>query len=42
VTKIDSDLYSFDVSDNGSSEVSGAVEKGGGGRVSGGPVTVSA
>ena len=42
VTKIDSDLYSFDVSDNGSSEVSGASEKGGGGRVSAGPVTVSA
>jgi hypothetical protein len=42
VTKIDSDLYSFDVSDSSSSEVSGASEKGGGGEASAGPVTVSA
>jgi hypothetical protein len=41
VTKIDSDFYTFDVSDSGSSEVSGAVEKGGGGEASAGPVTVS-
>ena len=42
ITKISADLYSFDVSDNGSSEVSGAAEKGGGGDASSGPVTVSA
>lgn len=42
VTKIDSDLYSFDVSDSGSTETSGRAEKGGGGDASAGPVTVSA
>jgi hypothetical protein len=41
VTKVDSDFYTFDVSDSGSSEVSGAAEKGGGGEASAGPVTVS-
>jgi len=42
VTKIDPDLYSFDVSDSGSTETSGRAEKGGGGEASAGPVTVSA
>ena len=41
VTKIDSDFYSFDVSDSGSSEVSGVSKRGGGGFASAGPVTVS-
>ena len=41
VTKVDSDFYTFDVSDSGSSEVSGAAEKGGGGEASAGPITVS-
>jgi hypothetical protein len=41
VTEIDSDFYSFDVSDSGSSEVSGAPGKGGGNEASAGPVTVS-
>ena len=42
MTKIDPDLYSFDVSDSGSTETSGRAEKGGGGEASAGPVTVSA
>ena len=41
ITKVDSDFYTFDVSDSGSSEVSGTAEKGGGGESSAGPVTVS-
>ena len=41
MTKIDSDFYTFDISDSGSSEVSGAAGKGGGGEASSGPVTVS-
>jgi len=41
VTKVDSDFYTFDVSDSGSSEVSGAAGKGGGGQASAGPITVS-
>jgi len=41
VTKVDSDFYTFDVSDSGSSEVSGVAKKGGGGEASAGPITVS-
>ena len=41
VTKVDSDFYTFDVSDSGSSETSGAAVKGGGGESSAGPITVS-
>ena len=41
VTKVDDDFYSFDVSDSGSSEVSGAPGRGGGNEASAGPVTVS-
>jgi len=41
VTKVDSDFYTFDVSDSGSSETSGVAGKGGGGESSAGPITVS-
>ena len=40
VTKVDSSQYTFDVSDSGSSEVSGVVARGGGGDASAGPITV--
>ena len=35
------DFYTFDVSDSGSSELSGVAKKGGGGEASAGPITVS-
>ena len=41
VTKVDSNFYTFDVSDSGSSETSGVAGKGGGGESSAGPITVS-